>query len=318
MPPRPPTSRSRSPFPVRGRGVDGGALQWEDPRFWGDDGTDGRAGYVHRLVVRRAHAGRGLGARILAWADENVRAGGRSHLRLDVVSHNAPLRRYYETAGFEHVRDVTGEWTAPDGTPHTWSTSLYQRRCSLLRRRGATSTLHPCHRSVRHSRWGGSTTCTSACRTGPRPPGGTRSTSASSPSTPTTSGRRDSTVVRSRSRPTVVGRRWRCSRRARAIRLSGRRPGLPSASTRTASWRSPAPCRAGSTRRPASRCGSPTSWTSTCAGRSISPIPGETSTSSTATSTTGSESSWWRPTPCRSCATGHARSTRNTANAGSP
>jgi GNAT superfamily N-acetyltransferase len=106
------------------------ALQWEDPRFWGDDGTDGRAGYVHRLAVRRTHGRRGLGARILAWADEKVRTVGRSHLRLDVVSHNAPLRRYYETAGFEHVRDVTGEWTAPDGPPHTWSTSLYQRPCS--------------------------------------------------------------------------------------------------------------------------------------------------------------------------------------------
>src|SRR5207245_549380 len=34
-------------------------LQWSDPRFWG--GADLDAGYVHRLVVRRAHAGEGLG-----------------------------------------------------------------------------------------------------------------------------------------------------------------------------------------------------------------------------------------------------------------
>jgi GNAT superfamily N-acetyltransferase len=102
-------------------------LQWADPFFWGDEGTDGRAGYVHRLAVRRAHAGSGLGARLLTWADGQTRAAERSRLRLDVVSHNAPLRRYYESAGFAHVRDVTGEWTAPDGTPQTWSTSLYER-----------------------------------------------------------------------------------------------------------------------------------------------------------------------------------------------
>ena len=102
-------------------------LQWEDPRFWGDDGTDGRAGYVHRLAVPPRHAGAGLGARLLAWADERVRDVGRDRLRLDVVSHNAPLRRYYERCGFAYVRDVTGDWTATDGTPQTWRTSLYER-----------------------------------------------------------------------------------------------------------------------------------------------------------------------------------------------
>jgi GNAT superfamily N-acetyltransferase len=102
-------------------------LQWEDPRFWGEAGTDGRAGYIHRLAVRRARAGAGIGARLLAWADERVREGGRDCLRLDVVSDNAPLRRYYERSGFAYVRDVTGDYTAPDGSPQTWRTSLYER-----------------------------------------------------------------------------------------------------------------------------------------------------------------------------------------------
>jgi len=106
------------------------ALQWSDPYFWGDDGHDGRAGYVHRVVVRRAHAGAGLGAQLLAWAEDQVRARGRAALRLDVVSHNAPLRRYYEGAGFEHVRDVSGDWTRRDGTTYEWHTSLYERRCA--------------------------------------------------------------------------------------------------------------------------------------------------------------------------------------------
>jgi GNAT superfamily N-acetyltransferase len=102
-------------------------LQWEDPRFWGDDGSDGRAGYVHRLAVRRTHAGTGLGALLLSWAADEVLAAGRSRLRLDVVSHNRPLRRYYESVGFAFVRDLTGDWIAPDGSPRTWSTSLYER-----------------------------------------------------------------------------------------------------------------------------------------------------------------------------------------------
>ena len=74
-----------------------------------------------------ANAGRGLGVRLLGWADEQVQARGRSQLRLDVVSDNAPLRRYYQAVGFVHVRDVSGEWTARDGRRHNWCTSLYRR-----------------------------------------------------------------------------------------------------------------------------------------------------------------------------------------------
>jgi GNAT superfamily N-acetyltransferase len=109
-------------------------LQWHDPYFWGDEGDDERAGYLHRMVVRRDHAGGGLGAQLLGWAEEQVQARGRSQLRLDVVTDNAPLRGYYEAVGFAHVRDVSGEWTARDGSRHNWCTSLYRRTC---RQRGS-------------------------------------------------------------------------------------------------------------------------------------------------------------------------------------
>jgi GNAT superfamily N-acetyltransferase len=102
-------------------------LVWDDPVIWGDDGRDGRAGYVHRLVVTRTHAGTGLGAGLLAWAGEQSRARGRAQLRLDVVSHNTPLRRYYERAGFAHLRDASGAWVDRHGTRHEWVTSLYER-----------------------------------------------------------------------------------------------------------------------------------------------------------------------------------------------
>jgi ribosomal protein S18 acetylase RimI-like enzyme len=103
-------------------------LQRSDPRFWGDDSVaTGGAGYVHRLAVRRSFAGRGIGYRLLEWAAERVRASGGEWLRLDVVTDNAPLRRYYEAAGFVHCRDIEGEFVLPDGTPRAWRTSLYER-----------------------------------------------------------------------------------------------------------------------------------------------------------------------------------------------
>ena len=105
-------------------------LQRSDPRFWGE--TDVDAGYVHRLAVSRALAGRGMGCRLLDWADAQVRARGGEYLRLDVVSSNAPLRRYYECAGFEYQRDVSGEEALRDGTRRAWQTSLYERPCSRV------------------------------------------------------------------------------------------------------------------------------------------------------------------------------------------
>jgi GNAT superfamily N-acetyltransferase len=102
-------------------------LLWGDAYFWGAEGEDERAGYVHRLVVRRDRAGAGLGAQILDWADAHVRERGRSELRLDVVSDNAPLRQYYERAGFAYVRDLQGEWETKDGSRRAWCTSLYRR-----------------------------------------------------------------------------------------------------------------------------------------------------------------------------------------------
>lgn len=105
-------------------------VQWSDPRFWGATDADADAGYVHRLAVRRTHAGRGLGSRLLDWADEQVRARGRSWLRIDVVSGNDPLRRYYGAVGFVHRRDVEGEFVTSDGTRRPWKTSLYERACN--------------------------------------------------------------------------------------------------------------------------------------------------------------------------------------------
>jgi ribosomal protein S18 acetylase RimI-like enzyme len=96
------------------------ALLWSDPAFWGVRPPD--AGYVHALAVRRAHAGQGLGGRLLDWADEQVAAAGREYLRLDCRADNAQLCRYYE----RHCFEPRGEVVVDDFT-----SALYERRCRV-------------------------------------------------------------------------------------------------------------------------------------------------------------------------------------------
>src|SRR5260370_274090 len=55
-------------------------LQWSDEFVWGPQ--DEGAGYIHRLAVRRAFAGRRVGERMLDWASSRCAAAGKSYLRL--------------------------------------------------------------------------------------------------------------------------------------------------------------------------------------------------------------------------------------------
>jgi ribosomal protein S18 acetylase RimI-like enzyme len=87
------------------------ALQWSDTVIWGDDAGD--AAYVHRLAIRRAFAGKGLGFHLLRWAESAAAAQGKRYLRLDCMAENPVLREYYERAGFEYRGETCGEgWTA--------------------------------------------------------------------------------------------------------------------------------------------------------------------------------------------------------------
>ena len=103
-------------------------LQWADPMFWPD--ADDEALYVHRLVVKRSHAGRGIGEQLLAWAAELAAGAGRSYLRLDCMTENTRLRRYYEALGFCHRGDISGDNPPPfnDSFRPRWQTSLYEKR----------------------------------------------------------------------------------------------------------------------------------------------------------------------------------------------
>jgi GNAT superfamily N-acetyltransferase len=108
------------------------ALTWSDPTFWDERFWDPRAddaGYVHRLAVRRDHAGAGVGAELIEWAARQVTAAGRVWLRLDAAADNLPLCSYYERLGFEYRGDATGEVDQPDGTVRHWKQRLYEREC---------------------------------------------------------------------------------------------------------------------------------------------------------------------------------------------
>ena len=73
-------------------------LQWTDETFWKEAAPD--AGYVHKLAVKRAFAGRGLGLRMLEWAARQASTAGKKYLRLDCVADNKRICEYYERAGF--------------------------------------------------------------------------------------------------------------------------------------------------------------------------------------------------------------------------
>jgi ribosomal protein S18 acetylase RimI-like enzyme len=128
-------------FVVRLDGEPAGSLvlRWSDPSIWGEQRDD--AGYA--LAVRRAHAGRGLGARLLEWADARVAEAGREFLRLDCMAENGALRRYYEQLGFER----RGEALVEDLVA-----ALYERRCRATVAAGGETVTLSAPSGDRHAR----------------------------------------------------------------------------------------------------------------------------------------------------------------------
>ena len=91
-------------------------LQWSDVQFWGEHPPD--AGYVHKLAIKPAYSGRGIGVEMLKWAETAARNSGKKFLRLNCLAADRKTRDYYEKAGFIHVDDVA----EPRGTA-----SLYEK-----------------------------------------------------------------------------------------------------------------------------------------------------------------------------------------------
>jgi GNAT superfamily N-acetyltransferase len=77
-------------------------LQWRDEKFW-PAVAEGDSGFIHKLCVRRAFAGRGLSARMVNAAAGECRTRGAGFLRLDTDLRRPRLCSLYEGMGFLRV-----------------------------------------------------------------------------------------------------------------------------------------------------------------------------------------------------------------------
>ncbi|MEV6891007.1 GNAT family N-acetyltransferase [Kribbella sp. NPDC051137] len=77
---------------------------FSDPRLWTPEEQADPAMYMHRLIVRRKHAG--LGTEIMDWACHRAHRLGLHWLRIDVWTDNTDLHNYYLHNGFKHVRTL--------------------------------------------------------------------------------------------------------------------------------------------------------------------------------------------------------------------
>ncbi|TBL81421.1 GNAT family N-acetyltransferase [Paenibacillus thalictri] len=68
------------------------ALPWED--------TAGRPACIHRLAVHPDHQGKGIGKRLLQFAEVLAGTRGNTSIRLDVYSQNETAVAMYERAGY--------------------------------------------------------------------------------------------------------------------------------------------------------------------------------------------------------------------------
>jgi len=76
-------------------------LQRSDPIYW-PRATPGCALYLHKLAVRRAHAGRGWGSRMIAWAKAEARRQHIKRVRLDTWA-DSRLTEFYAAHGFRLI-----------------------------------------------------------------------------------------------------------------------------------------------------------------------------------------------------------------------
>lgn len=107
----------------------------DDPDIW-QAPPDGDAGYIHLLMVARPYAGQGLGDAALAHAEEVIRRTGRPLARLDAVTANPALGRWYTQRGYRPV----GVRSFDD--PALFATTLFEKGSV----RGATALITPTDR----------------------------------------------------------------------------------------------------------------------------------------------------------------------------
>lgn len=82
--------------------------EW-DKDLWGENEEHSNTSvFVHRLAIHRSYAGKGLGADILSWAESSVQFDGKDRIRLDCISDNLTLNRFYSRCGYAYMGEVNG------------------------------------------------------------------------------------------------------------------------------------------------------------------------------------------------------------------
>jgi GNAT superfamily N-acetyltransferase len=84
---------------MEGHAVGTVIFQLHDRIYW-PDMPQGDAAYIHKVILKRPVAGKGLGNRIIEWARERAKAQGLTFLRLDTEAAREKLCSLYESAGF--------------------------------------------------------------------------------------------------------------------------------------------------------------------------------------------------------------------------
>lgn len=81
------------------------SLTWTDEKTWGKQKV--KAGYIHRLATKAGN--KGLGARIILYAEDIMLQRNVFRSRLDCHESNASLCYYYETKGYKKVSVIGDE-----------------------------------------------------------------------------------------------------------------------------------------------------------------------------------------------------------------
>lgn len=77
-----------------------------DIKLWGQL-NDG-AVYLHKLAISRHQIGKGLGRKIIQWAQEYVKSKGIEIFRLDCIADNPKLVNFYTKCGLENLGTAHG------------------------------------------------------------------------------------------------------------------------------------------------------------------------------------------------------------------
>jgi GNAT superfamily N-acetyltransferase len=75
-------------------------LQWKDPLYY-PDVPDHTAGFIHKLAIRRAFAGKGLFTPILDFCRQACLERGIHQIQLETDATRPGLMRFYERNGFQ-------------------------------------------------------------------------------------------------------------------------------------------------------------------------------------------------------------------------